>query len=138
MPLATVDDLAALGGVQVDVSPTSPGYERALRLLELAEGQVLAFLDHFGVSVEVVDGWEAWRKNALTGVVAEVAARRLQSPAAPGVDPYMVAPPPTIKLNQWERDALRDLLPDGGANKSVSVEVVRADSWLGMYTEDDA
>lgn len=137
MPLATVDDLAALGGAQVDLSESSPHYARAARLLELAEGQVLAFLDHFGVSVEVVDGWEAWRRDALSGVVAEIAVKRLQSPAAPNVDPYMVAPPPTIKLNRWEQDALRDLLPDGGANKSVSVEVVRADSWLGMYGEDD-
>lgn len=138
MALASTDDIAALGGVPVNFVPGTAEHTRAERLLELASGLVLSYLDSFGVSESDVDGWEQFRRDALAAIVAEVAVKRLNVSAAPNVDPYTgaISGPLTIKLNRWEQDAIRDLLP-GNAGGSVSIEVTRDYSWISGTIEGD-
>jgi hypothetical protein len=119
--LATLDDVAAIGGLPTDATDDSPEAIRAERLLELVSGAVLVLLDGFGISeVDVLGdeedeeliGWEEFRRDALAGVVAEIAAKRLNVSAAASVDPYATPQgPQTIKLNRWEKRAILDLLP---------------------------
>jgi hypothetical protein len=119
--LATLEDVAAIGGLPVDAAEDSPEVERATRLLELVSGAVLVFLDGFGVSeVDVLGdeddeeliGWAEFRRDALAGVVAEIASKRLNVSAAASVDPYATPQgPQTIKLNRWEKRAILDILP---------------------------
>lgn len=132
MALATLDDITALGGIRGDASLTAAETERANRLLALASGLVLAYLDQFGVSETDVEEWEEFRRTALAAIVAEVAVKRLNVAAAPNVDPYFAgaAGTQTIKLNRWEQDAISDLLPGGGVNAATSVIVERDFSWL--------
>lgn len=122
--LATLDDIAAVGGVTVDASADSPEGVRATRLLELASASILAFYDGFNLTeamilgVEATDddeaivGWESFRLEALAAVTAEITAKRLNVSAAPSVDPYTTPMgPQTLKLNRWEKQTLRELIP---------------------------
>lgn len=120
--LATLDDVAAVGGVPVDVEEDSSEAVRATRLLELVSGAVLVLLEGFDiVEADLVvdeedpewDGWAEHRRDALAGVVAEIASKRLNVSAAASVDPYGVPNqgPMTIKLNRWEKRAIIDILP---------------------------
>jgi hypothetical protein len=112
MALATLDDVAALGALPVDVDETSPEGVRAARLLELVSGRVLVFLDGFDIAEADVDGWEEFRRDALSGIVAEVVAKRLNVAAAASVDPYSTSEgPQTLKLNRWEKRELLNILP---------------------------
>lgn len=120
--LATLDDVAAVGGLPVDIGENSSEAVRATRLLELVSGAVLVLLEGFGIAeADVVedtddpewDGWAEHRRDALAGVVAEVAAKRLNVSAAASVDPYAVPTqgPMTLKLNRWEKRAILEVLP---------------------------
>lgn len=131
--LASIEDLAAVGGVTVDVAASSPEGSRAFRLLELASGLVLSFLSRSGITEGDVDEWEDFRRQALAAIVAEVAAKRLNVAAASNVDPYSLpnTGPQTLKLNRWEQQAIRDLLPGEVSGASMSFETERAHSWLG-------
>ena len=110
--LATLDDVAAVGGVTVDVDEDSVDGVRATRLIELASGAVLTFLDGYNFAEADIDGWEDFRKDALATLVAEIATKRLNVSGAPNVDPYSTdSGPQTLKLNRWEKQSLKDLLP---------------------------
>lgn len=78
--LATLDDLAAIGAVAVDIEPTDDLAVRAQRLIELASASVLGYI---GTDEATVDGWADVSKDSLSTIVAEIAARRIYSPAAP-------------------------------------------------------
>lgn len=112
---ATLDDVAAVGGVPVDVDEESAEAVRASRLIELASAQILSFFDGFDITEEAIGEWEEFRTVALAAITAEIAAKRMNVSAAASVDPY-AAPlsgggTQTLKLNRWEKRALRDLLP---------------------------
>lgn len=112
--LATLDDIAALGAVESDLSEDSDDGERATRLIQLASAEALAYLDGFDVDEEAIEGWPEFRRDALSAVVAEIAAKRLNVAAAPSVDPYTYgspAGPQTIRLNKAEKRALAELVP---------------------------
>ena len=110
--LATLDDLAAVGGVPADAAADSPEGVRGARLIELASASVLMFLDGFSIDEDAVEAWADLRKEALAGIVAEIAAKRMNVSAAANVDPFVPSgAPQTLKLNRWEKRALRDLLP---------------------------
>lgn len=118
---ATLDDVAAVGGVPVDVDAESAEAVRASRLIELASAQILSFFDGFDVTEamilgdEEIEGWDEFRRDALAAITAEIAAKRMNVSAAASVDPYAVpmggGSTQTLKLNRWEKRALRDLLP---------------------------
>lgn len=123
MALATLADLAAIGAVPVDVDTESPEGVRAARLLELASGQVLTFLDGFTVTEAAIGEWDQFRQDALSAVVAEIASKRLTVSAAASVDPYgLPAAPQTMKLNRWEKRAIIEILPvvDGEGENTVA------------------
>jgi hypothetical protein len=126
MAFASLDDLSALGGLNVDWVAGDAKARRATRLLELAESTVVTYLSRFGATRAVITaGWDADRTNALIAIIAEVASKRLNVSAASSVDPYGTAlGPQTIKLNRWEQQALRDLLATS-AGGTTSVEVDR-------------
>jgi len=110
--LATLDDVAAVGGVAVDLDETSAEGVRAARLIELASGAVLTFFDGFNVAEADIEEWDEFRKDALASLVAEIAVKRLNVSGAPNVDPYTTDQgPQTLKLNRWEKRSLRDLVP---------------------------
>ena len=111
-PLATLEDLAAVGGVPVDVDADAPEGVRATRLIELTTAQVLMFLDGFSVDADAVEAWADERKAALAAIVAEIAAKRMNVSAGANVDPFVPSGvPQTLKLNRWEKQAIKDLLP---------------------------
>lgn len=110
--LATLEDVAAIGGVPVDFDEDSEEGVRAQRLIELASGAVLTYLDGFNIAEADIDDWDQFRKDALATVVGEIAAKRMNVSGAPNVDPYTTpVGPQTLKLNRWEKQALKDLLP---------------------------
>jgi hypothetical protein len=84
MALATIEDLAMLGAV----NPSQSDYpSRGDRLLENVTGQVCSFLQM--TETEIVTAITDDEAIDLAGFVAEIAARRLQAPAAPTTDPMI-------------------------------------------------
>jgi hypothetical protein len=129
MALASLVDLAALGGINVDWVAGDAKEQRASRLLDLASNLVLAYLDRFGVAEADIDGWETFRQGALSAVVAEIAAKRLTVSAAASVDPYGTpVGPQTLKLNRWEKEAIRELIPGSVAPTGSASLVVDRDA----------
>lgn len=116
--LATLADIAAVGGVPVDVTSGSADGIRAGRLLALTSSAVLVFLESCGVEESDVSGenptWSEHRRTALSAIVAEAAAKRLTVSAAPSTEPFVYGSPPwpqTVRLNKAEKRAIIDLVP---------------------------
>lgn len=138
MALASLEQLVAVGSINVDWKPGDAKHTRAIELLDMASATVLAFYDRLGVAEADIEGWPTFRQKALAAVVAEVASKRMQLAAAPNVDPYMVPNqgPATLKLTSWEKDALSDLVPgapSSGTSFSYVVERDEVSSWLGGW-----
>jgi len=87
MALATLEDLAALGAVPLNLNPADEESKRAERLLELASGQALAYL-RVDDEATFVASLTAAETTSLAAIVAEAAAARLNVSAAPSTDPY--------------------------------------------------
>jgi len=82
--LASLGDLVATGALPADEDPSTERYARAARLLELASGQVVAYVDPTATDeAAVVAGLTAPQVTALAAIVAELAGRRLNASAAP-------------------------------------------------------
>lgn len=122
--LATVDDLAALGAVPVDLEPNEERYVRAARLLDLASAQVVGYLGAVDEAA-VAAAYTETQLTALAAVVAEMAARRISASAAPSSD-YIVqmAGQPSIRMNRGDRRAVDRALGRGG---SSSIDTARDD-----------
>jgi len=85
--LATIEDLAALGALPLNAKSSTPEYKRAVRLLEMASGQVVAYL-RYDTEADVVAALTEPQLTAVAAVVAEAASARLNVSAAPSTDPY--------------------------------------------------
>lgn len=133
MALAELSDLVALGALKVDASPlTDPNARRAGRLIELASAQAVI---HLGVpEADIADDWTASQRAAVANVVAEIAARRLMSPAGPTSQQLVdeVSGWRTSLLTRADRRALdailADVLAGSGGSGSMSIGVTRSDS----------
>lgn len=90
MALATIADLAAIGAIAENEPPQSARATRAGRLLEMASAQVVAYLKAAD-EAELTTGDDALPAHklvVLATIVAEIAASRLTTPGAQGIDPY--------------------------------------------------
>lgn len=87
MALATIEDLAALGAVPLNEKNSTNKYKRAVRLLELASGQVVTYLRYDDEDALSAAFTEA-QLTVVAAVVAEVAAARLNVSAAESSEPW--------------------------------------------------
>lgn len=85
--LATIEDLAALGALPLNAKNSTPEYKRAVRLLEMATGQVVAYL-RYDDEDALVDALSAPQLTVIATVVAEAAGARMNVSAASSTDPY--------------------------------------------------
>lgn len=85
--LATIEDLAALGAVPLNVKNSTREYKRAVRLLEMASAQVVTYLrydDESALTAALTDD----QLTVVAAVVAEAAGSRLNVSAAASTDPW--------------------------------------------------
>jgi hypothetical protein len=138
MALATTADLEAIGAVKIGLVEADDIYTSATRLLDLASAIVVQYTR----STEAEIGeWPAAAQTAVAAVVAEVAGRRLTSPAAPTADQLGTAPFMAVKLFPSDRESLSEIPEVAAARRSAtptSIGVSRANSWFittGQVTE---
>jgi len=122
--LAGLADLAAIGAVPVDLAPTDERVGRAVRLIELASAQVVAYLAADDEDA-VTSAYSAAQLTALAAVVAEMAARRLSASAAPSTEYFAQPFQPSIRMTRGDRIAVNRALGRGG---SRSIDTVRDES----------
>lgn len=145
--LASIDDLVALGALPLGADVSDGVGERASRLLELAEGAVLTFCRSTVAAItDESTGWAASSQLTLAGIVAEIAGRRLTSPAAPTSAQLGELPPAafmSVRLTRADRAALLEI-PEVAESRSGasagSLQLTRPNSWhltVGTTTEDD-
>lgn len=85
--LATIEDLAALGAVPINVKNSTPEYKRAVRLLEMASAQVVTYLQ-FDDEAALTEAFTDDQLTVVAAVVAEAAGSRLNVSAASSTDPW--------------------------------------------------
>ena len=146
MALATLDDLEAIGAIDVDTEEESDKGVRATRLLAMATATVCTFARTTEAVITDADpeiGWSTESKTTLAGIVAEVAARRLTSPASPssnqlgdiGPAPYM-----SLRLTANDKANLMEIPEVADARSSAkptSITVTRGNDWFettGKYS----
>lgn len=137
--LATWADLQAIGAVPANEQEYGPKWDRAKRLLELASAQVVAYL-RYDVEDDVTDALSAAQLTALSAVVAEIAAQRLNSSAAPSSPVYDDgAGWASAMMNRRHKRAIDEIVGEAG-RRSMSVVVARDidSSFFGSYLTDEA
>lgn len=141
--LATLDDLAAIGAVKVGTVETNDLGARATRLLELASASVASYARTTEAAItHATTGWSDESQTTLAAIVAEIAARRLTSPAAPTSDQLMETPSfMSMRLTRADKaalDEIPELVASRRAAKPSSVGATRSNSWaetIGVSTE---
>lgn len=79
--------LGAVGAIPVNLPVSDPRYERAVALVEMAAEQVLA---HINMTDSAVALLSSQLRGVIATAVAETASARLQRPAAPSTDEYVL------------------------------------------------
>lgn len=125
--LASLDDLIAIGGLKVNAD--EPLKSRALRLLELAGGQVCAYLG--STEVLLTPALTADQLTSLAAIVAECASNRLNRSMASNVDSYTGTGYESVLLNRWHKQQIDQLIGRPGQG-SVSVSVDRDPNTSGL------
>lgn len=106
MALATLEHLRGIGALDARATPDSPAGARGTLLLQAVSDQVCSWLNT--TEAALLAGLTAAAEGHLAIVVAEVAGRRLQNPAAGTSDPMAGDPAPwlTALLTQRDKDTL--------------------------------
>jgi hypothetical protein len=122
--LATFDDLVAIGAIPDNTTSYTKYGVRATRLLELASGQVCAYVGMTEAALTVALSPD--QMTALAAVTAECAGSRLNVSAAPSTDPYgTVDGIASVMLNRWHKSQIDmivgNTLTAGAARGSRSV-----------------
>lgn len=133
MALAALDDLEAIGALDVDTEPTSAKGVRATRLLAMASATVCTFAR---TTEAAIADWSDESKTTLASIVAEVAARRLTSPAAPSSNQLGdVGPAPYVSLRLTANDKanlmeIAEVKASRSTAKPTSITVTRSNNWF--------
>jgi hypothetical protein len=138
--LATLADLSALGAVPIGTDESSDLGARAVRLLELASASVASYAR---TTETLIDAWSDEAKTTLAAITAEIAARRLTSPAAPTSEQLLEAPSfMSMRLTRSDKaalDEIAEVVTSRRAARPSSVGATRSNSWtetIGVNTED--
>lgn len=135
--LAALTDLVAIGAIPDGTSALERYGARGTRLLQLASGQVCAYLGT--TEALLLAEITVEQTTALAAIVAECAGARLNVSAAPSTDPYaMSGQPMSVMLNRWHKSQIDELIRLAGQGSRSVINARDADSSLLVLTVTQA